>query len=118
MFLVVDPQKRRSSLGRKQTMQNPWEDFVDRFPIGSVIEGEIKNITEFGMFVGLHDDIDGMVHMSDIDWNTPGEEAIAEYKKGDVVKAKILDHDDTKERIRSEERRVGKAGGRTCRSRA
>jgi small subunit ribosomal protein S1 len=99
MVLDVDSNKRRISLGLKQTMANPWEDFLERFPLGTVIEGEIKNITEFGIFVGLPDDIDGMVHMSDIDWQTPGEEAIKQYNKGDIVKAKILEVDITKERI-------------------
>eukprot|EP00752_Nemacystus_decipiens_P000002 g2.t1 len=99
MVLDVDPQKRRISLGIKQVQANPWDDFLDRFPIGSEIEGEIKNITEFGLFVGLTEEIDGMVHMSDIDWNTPPEEALAQYKKGETVKAKVLDVDVNKERI-------------------
>ncbi|MCR9221446.1 MAG: 30S ribosomal protein S1 [Alphaproteobacteria bacterium] len=99
MVLDVDPQKRRISLGIKQVQANPWDDFLDRFPIGSEIEGEIKNITEFGLFVGLTEEIDGMVHMSDIDWNTPPEEALAQYKKGEMVKAKVLDVDVNKERI-------------------
>ncbi|MBF0305694.1 MAG: 30S ribosomal protein S1 [Alphaproteobacteria bacterium] len=99
MVLDVDPQKRRISLGLKQTMDNPWERFVDRFPAGSVVEGEVKNITEFGLFVGLPGEIDGMVHLSDIDWEKPGEQAIATFKKGDVVKAKVLDVDIEKERI-------------------
>ncbi|HYE51239.1 MAG TPA: 30S ribosomal protein S1 [Azospirillaceae bacterium] len=99
MVLDVDPQKRRISLGLKQCLDNPWETFVDKFPAGTEIEGEVKNITEFGLFVGLPGDIDGMVHMSDIDWNKSGEEAIAEYKKGDRVKVKVLDVDVEKERI-------------------
>ena len=99
MVLDVDSNKRRISLGLKQTMANPWEDFLDRFPLGTEIEGEIKNITEFGIFIGLSDDIDGMVHMSDIDWQQQGEEAIKQYNKGDIVKAKILEVDVNKERI-------------------
>ncbi|TNE59497.1 MAG: 30S ribosomal protein S1 [Alphaproteobacteria bacterium] len=99
MVLEVDPSKRRISLGLKQCMDNPWTSFSEKYPVGTEIEGEIKNITEFGLFVGLEDDLDGMVHMSDLDWNLSGEEAIAEYKKGDVVKAVILDVDMEKERI-------------------
>ncbi|MGE4220095.1 MAG: 30S ribosomal protein S1 [Alphaproteobacteria bacterium] len=99
MVLDVDPQKRRISLGLKQCMENPWEEFVERFPAGTEVEGEVKNITEFGLFIGLHEDIDGMVHLSDIDWNEAGEEAIKRYKKGDMVKAKVLDVDTEKERV-------------------
>jgi small subunit ribosomal protein S1 len=99
MVLDVDPNKRRISLGLKQTMTNPWENFLEEFPVDSVIEGEIKNITEFGIFVGLSDEIDGMVHMSDIDWQIQGEEAIRAYAKGSTVKAKILEVDIAKERI-------------------
>jgi len=99
VVLDVDASKRRVSLGLKQAMQNPWESFLERHPIGSVVEGEVKNATEFGLFVGLDNDIDGMVHMSDIDWNTPGEEAITKFKKGDVVRARVLDVDVEKERI-------------------
>ena len=99
MVLDVDPQKRRISLGIKQVQANPWDDFLDRFPVGAEIEGEIKNITEFGLFVGLTEEIDGMVHMSDIDWNSAPEEALGRYTKGDMVKAKVLDVDVDKERI-------------------
>jgi len=99
MVLDVDPQKRRISLGLKQCFENPWEAFVEKFPIGSVLEGEVKNITEFGLFVGLPGDIDGMVHLSDLDWQKPGEQALADYKKGDIVKVKLLDVDVEKERI-------------------
>jgi small subunit ribosomal protein S1 len=99
MVLDVDPQKRRISLGLKQTMSNPWESFVEQHPKDSELEGEVKNITEFGLFVGLPGDIDGMVHLSDIDWNKPGEEAINDYKKGDMVKVRVLDVDVEKERI-------------------
>jgi len=100
MVLEIDPEKRRISLGLKQCLDNPWESFADKFPIGSEIEGEIKNITEFGMFIGLADgEVDGMVHLSDLDWNKSGEEALAEYKKGDRTKAVILDIDVDKERI-------------------
>ncbi|CCG42605.1 30S ribosomal protein S1 [Magnetospirillum molischianum] len=99
MVLDVDPQKRRISLGLKQTISNPWESFLERFPAGTSVEGEIKNITEFGLFIGLPGDIDGMVHMSDLDWEKPGDAAIQDFKKGDVVKAKVLDVDVEKERI-------------------
>jgi len=100
MVLEIDSDKRRISLGLKQCLDNPWESFAETFPVGSEIEGEIKNITEFGMFIGLADgDVDGMVHLSDLDWNKSGEVALAEYKKGDMTKAVILDIDIAKERI-------------------
>jgi small subunit ribosomal protein S1 len=99
MVLDVDPQKRRISLGLKQTLSNPWEAFADEHPVGSELEGEVRNITEFGLFVGLPGDIDGMVHLSDIDWNRPGEEAINNYRKSEVVRIKVLDVDVEKERI-------------------
>ncbi len=99
MVLDVDEQKRRISLGLKQCLANPWDDFVEHHATGSELEGEIKNITEFGLFVGLPGDIDGMVHLSDLDWNKPGEEAVKDYKKGDRVKVKVLDVDTDKERI-------------------
>jgi small subunit ribosomal protein S1 len=98
-ILEVDPVKRRISLGLKQTMRNPWEAFVEKYPPGSVIEGDVKNKTEFGLFLGLDGDVDGMVHLSDLDWKRPGEQVIEEYKKGDKVKAKVLDVDVEKERI-------------------
>ena len=107
MILEVDENKRRISLGLKQTLNNPWETFAEQHPIGSVIEGEIKNITEFGLFVGLTEEMDGMVHLSDLDWNKSGEEAIKEYKKGQVVKAKVLDVDPEKERISLGIKQVG-----------
>jgi small subunit ribosomal protein S1 len=97
--LEVDPVKRRISLGLKQTMRNPWELFVEKYPAGSVVEGEVKNKTEFGLFLGLDGDVDGMVHLSDLDWKRPGEQVIEEYKKGDKVKAQVLDVDVEKERI-------------------
>jgi small subunit ribosomal protein S1 len=97
--LDVDGEKRRISLGIKQVQNNPWDAFVADHPVGSVIEGEIKNITEFGLFVGLTPELDGMVHLSDIAWDAQGEEALARYNKGDVVKAKVLDVDVEKERI-------------------
>src|SRR5690606_22343054 len=99
MVLEVDPAKRRISLGLKQCMANPWDAFADKHPVGSVIEGEIKNITEFGLFIGLDGGVDGMVHLSDLDWNKPGEQAIQDYQKGQVVKAQVLDIDVEKERI-------------------
>ncbi|HEX6959884.1 MAG TPA: 30S ribosomal protein S1 [Ferrovibrio sp.] len=99
MVLEVDPAKRRISLGLKQCMANPWEAFAEKHPVGSTIEGEIKNITEFGLFIGLDGGVDGMVHLSDLDWNKPGEQVIGEYQKGQVVKAQVLDIDVEKERI-------------------
>lgn len=100
MVLEIDPEKRRISLGLKQCLDNPWESFADKYPVGSEIEGEIKNITEFGMFIGLSNgEVDGMVHLSDLDWNKSGDVALAEYKKGDMTKAVILDIDIVKERI-------------------
>jgi small subunit ribosomal protein S1 len=99
MVLEVDPDKRRISLGLKQTLANPWDTFAEKFPIGSTIEGEVKNKTEFGLFIGLDGDVDGMVHLSDLDWNRSGEEALDSYNRGDVVKAKVLDVDIDKERI-------------------
>jgi small subunit ribosomal protein S1 len=97
--LEVDSVKRRISLGLKQTMRNPWEVFVEKYPPGSVVEGEVKNKTEFGLFLGLDGDVDGMVHLSDLDWKRPGEQVIDDYKKGDVVQAQVLDVDVEKERI-------------------
>ncbi len=97
--LEVDPVKRRISLGLKQTMRNPWEVFVEKYPPGAVVEGEVKNKTEFGLFLGLDGDVDGMVHLSDLDWKRPGEQVIEEYKKGDKVQAQVLDVDVEKERI-------------------
>jgi len=99
MVLDVDPQKRRISLGLKQTLANPWEAFLEEHPVGTELEGDVRNITEFGLFIGLPGDIDGMVHLSDIDWNRPGEEAINDYRKGDAVRVKVLDVDVEKERI-------------------
>ena len=99
VVLDVDASKRRISLGLKQVQRNPWEQFVDEHPIGTEVEGEIRNITEFGLFIGLSADIDGMIHMSDISWDEPGELAMAKFEKGQVVKAKVLDVDVEKERI-------------------
>jgi small subunit ribosomal protein S1 len=98
-ILEVDPVKRRISLGLKQTMRNPWEVFVEKYPPGATVEGEVKNKTEFGLFLGLDGDVDGMVHLSDLDWKRPGEQVIEEYKKGDKVQAQVLDVDVEKERI-------------------
>jgi small subunit ribosomal protein S1 len=99
VVLEVDPVKRRISLGLKQTLDNPWEAFARNHPVGSVVEGEVKNKTEFGLFIGLEGDVDGMVHLSDLDWNRPGEQVIEEYNRGDMVKAQVLDVDIEKERI-------------------
>ncbi|MBN9362725.1 MAG: 30S ribosomal protein S1 [Devosia sp.] len=99
MVLEVDPEKRRISLGLKQTLANPWETFADKYPSGTVVEGEVKNKTEFGLFIGLDGDVDGMVHLSDLDWQKPGEQALEAYNRGDIVQAKVLDVDVEKERI-------------------
>jgi len=97
--LEVDASKRRISLGLKQCMENPWKKFAANNPVGSIIEGEIRNITEFGLFVALDGEIDGMVHLSDLDWNKSGDEAVKDYKKGDIAKVKVLDIDVEKERV-------------------
>jgi len=99
MVLDVDSEKRRISLGIKQTQSNPWERFAAEHKPGSVIEGEVRSITEFGVFIGLDEDLDGMVHLSDLDWDRSGDEAIKDYKKGDIVKAKVLEVDAEKERV-------------------
>jgi small subunit ribosomal protein S1 len=98
-ILEVDPNKRRISLGLKQTQDNPWDAFLTVHPKGSVVEGPVRNITEFGLFIGLDGGVDGMVHLSDLDWQKSGDEAIKDYKKGDMVKATVLDVDSAKERI-------------------
>jgi len=98
-ILEVDPAKRRISLGLKQTQDNPWEAFVAVHPKGSEVEGPIRNITEFGLFIGLDGGVDGMVHLSDLDWTRQGDEVIKDFKKGDMVKAQVLDVDSQKERI-------------------
>ena len=99
LVLEVDSDKRRISLGLKQAIQNPWEAFADKHPVGSHVEGEVKNATEFGLFIGLDGDVDGMVHMSDIAWGISGEDALALHRKGEMVKAVVLDIDVEKERI-------------------
>ena len=105
--LEVDPNKRRISLGLKQTQDNPWEAFLAVHPKGSTVEGAIRNITEFGLFIGLDTGVDGMVHLSDLDWNRPGDQVIKEFKKGDTVKAVVLDVDASKERISLGIKQVG-----------
>ena len=105
--LEVDSQKRRISLGLKQTQDNPWDSFLSTHPKGTVVEGPIRNITEFGLFIGLDGGVDGMVHLSDLDWNKSGDEAIKDYKKGDTVKAQVLDVDAQKERISLGIKQVG-----------
>ncbi len=107
IVLDVDTSKRRVSLGLKQTQGNPWEVFADGNPSGTEVEGEVKNITEFGLFIGLEGDIDGMVHLSDLDWDRSGEEAMEDYKKGDIVRAVVLDVDVEKERISLGVKQVG-----------
>ena len=99
MVLEVDSERRRVSLWLKQCIDNPWEEFINAHPVGSRVEGEVKNVTEFGLFVGLGFELDGMVHMSDIHWDKSGEEAMKDYAKGNIVKAKVLDIDVSKERI-------------------
>ena len=98
-ILDLDLEKRRISLGIKQTQANPWENFLEQFPLGSTVEGEVKNITEFGLFVGLPGEIDGMVHLSDLAWGRQGDDAVQDFSRGDMVQAKILDVDVEKERI-------------------
>lgn len=99
VILEVDADKRRISLGMKQAMRNPWEQFAEEHPVGTLVEGEVKNVTEFGLFVGLPGDIDGMVHMSDIAWGVTGEAALSLYRKGDRVTARVLEVDVERERI-------------------
>src|SRR3546814_1374413 len=112
MILDVDEQKRRISLGLKQCGSNPWESFLGNYPVGTELEGESKNITEFGLFVGLPGELDGMVHLSDLDWNLSGADAAKNFNKGDVVKVKVLDVDVDKERVS-----LGKIGRASCRER-
>jgi small subunit ribosomal protein S1 len=97
--LEVDEEKRRISLGLKQAQANPWSAFAEKHPVGTEVEGEVKNATEFGLFIGLDGDVDGMVHMSDIAWGVTGEEALNLHRKGEAVKAVVLDVDIEKERI-------------------
>ncbi|MGI9395301.1 MAG: 30S ribosomal protein S1 [Boseongicola sp.] len=99
MVLEIDTTKRRVSLGLKQTQRNPWEVFAESNPVGSQVEGEVKNITEFGLFIGLENDIDGMVHLSDLSWDQRGEDVIQDFRKGDMVKAAVTEVDVEKERI-------------------
>ena len=99
MVLEIDESKRRVSLGLKQTQRNPWEVFAETHPEGTEVEGEVKNITEFGLFVGLEGDIDGMVHLSDLTWEGRGEDVIGDFRKGDIVNAKVTEVDVEKERI-------------------
>lgn len=107
MVLEIDGAKRRVSLGLKQTMRNPWEVFAETHPEGAEVEGEVKNITEFGLFIGLPGDIDGMVHLSDLSWDERGEDAIQKYRKGDMVKAVVSEVDIDKERISLSIKAVG-----------
>ena len=99
IVLEVDEDKRRISLGLKQAQRNPWEVFAEQYPVGTIVEGEVKNTTEFGLFIGLDGDVDGMVHMSDIAWGLTGEQALAAHHKGERVKAVVLETDVEKERI-------------------
>jgi small subunit ribosomal protein S1 len=111
-ILEVDEEKRRISLGLKQAQENPWAAFASAHPVGSVVEGEVKNATEFGLFVGLEGDVDGMVHMSDIAWGVSGEEALALHHKGESVKAQVLDVDVEKERISLGMKQLEAGGGK------
>ncbi len=99
MVLEIDGSKRRVSLGLKQTMRNPWEVFAENNPVGKEVEGEVKNITEFGLFIGLENEIDGMVHLSDLTWEGRGEDVIGDYHKGEMVQAVVTEVDVEKERI-------------------
>jgi len=110
--LEVDEEKRRISLGIKQCQDNPWDSFAQKFPVGSVINGEVRSVTEFGLFIGLDGDIDGMAHLSDLSWDKSGEEALKDYKKGDMVEAKILEVDTDKERISLGVKQISKDGGK------
>jgi small subunit ribosomal protein S1 len=99
MILEIDSERRRISLGMKQCQSNPWDDFASRFNKGDIVKGGIKSITDFGVFVGLEGGIDGLVHLSDISWNMPGEEAVRNYKKGEEIEATVLSIDPERERI-------------------
>ncbi|KKC27049.1 30S ribosomal protein S1 [Sphingomonas sp. SRS2] len=114
VILEVDADKRRISLGLKQAINNPWESFSKAHPVGSTVEGEVKNATEFGLFIGLDNDVDGMVHMSDIAWGVSGEEALALHHKGETVKAIVLDIDPEKERISLGIKQLERAGASTA----
>ncbi|MBE7184230.1 MAG: 30S ribosomal protein S1 [Methylobacterium mesophilicum] len=111
VVLEVDPSKRRISLGLKQTLENPWEAFARNHPVGTQVEGEVKNKTEFGLFIGLEGDVDGMVHLSDLDWQRPGEQVIEEYQRGQMVQAQVLDVDVEKERISLGIKQLGQSAG-------
>ncbi len=113
VVLEVDEEKRRISLGLKQAQHNPWDTFAERFPVGTEVEGEVKNATEFGLFVGLEGDVDGMVHMSDISWGMSGEEALNLHHKGETVKAVVLDVDPEKERISLGMKQLERGGATT-----
>jgi small subunit ribosomal protein S1 len=99
VVLEVDSAKRRISLGLKQCTENPWKQFMEDHPVGSILEGTIKNITEFGLFVGVSDTLDGMIHLSDLSWDKSGEEAVKDYAKNAKIQVKVLDIDHEKERI-------------------
>ena len=97
--LEIDSEKRRISLGMKQCKPNPWLDLQKNYKIGAEVENEVKSITEFGLFIGLPGEMDGLIHLSDLDWNSSGEDLISNFKKGDIVKAKLLEIDIEKERV-------------------
>jgi small subunit ribosomal protein S1 len=110
MILEVDEDKRRISLGLKQCADNPWAVFAEKYPVGSTVEGEVKNTTEFGLFIGLDGEVDGMVHMSDVAWGKSGEDALAGFRRGEMVKAVVLDVDIEKERISLGIKQLDQAG--------
>ena len=99
VILEIDHEKRRISLGMKQCVENPWTNFAENYPVGTVVGGEVKNATEFGLFVGLEGDLDGMIHLSDLDWNEKPEVSLERYTKGEPIEVKVLDIDIEKERI-------------------
>jgi small subunit ribosomal protein S1 len=109
--LEVDEEKRRISLGLKQAQANPWEAFAEAHPVGSTVEGEVKNSTEFGLFVGLEGDVDGMVHMSDIAWGVSGEDALNLHRKGETVTALVKEIDVERERISLSIKDLERGGG-------
>ncbi len=99
MVLDIDEERRRISLGIKQCFPNPWDEFSATHNKGDVVKGTIKSITDFGIFIGLDGGIDGLVHLSDISWNEPGEEAVRNFTKGDEIEAVVLSVDPERERI-------------------
>ncbi|MEI6418668.1 MAG: 30S ribosomal protein S1, partial [Sphingomonadales bacterium] len=116
IVLEVDEDKRRISLGLKQAQRNPWEVFAETHPVGTIVEGEVKNATEFGLFIGLDGEVDGMVHMSDIAWGLTGETALSRHHKGERVSARVLEVDIEKERISLGIKQLDEQGGPVTRN--